>query len=323
MRVGLIRKAKKLTPDAQKMLDLLNEQDASIKLAFNQFLEVMSSDEVIKQINKLITDGNIEAALEIVDQQIIRMSGIIPTSFSSAGAAASLIYNEAIKTPVVGISFDPSDEVAANIMRTQRLQFVQQITDKQRASIRQALTRQFSEGAGPRKTAAAFRDAIGLTANQEQAVTNFRALLESGSKEALNRDLRDRRFDRSIRNAKDKPLTEEQIDRMVDRYRERYRQYRAETIARTESTRVVGAASKEAARQIEEENNIKLDRTWNTTQDGRQRDIHDVMNGQKRGVDDLFIDGDGNLLRFPGDPEAPEETTINCRCVLTVRVASE
>jgi len=33
---------------------------------------------------------------------------------------------------------------------------------------------------------------------------------------------------------------------------------------------------------------------------------------------DYFIDEDGNALRFPGDPEAAPETTINCRCSMAV-----
>jgi hypothetical protein len=65
----------------------------------------------------------------------------------------------------------------------------------------------------------------------------------------------------------------------------------------------------------------RIERVWNSTRDGRVRDFHASMSGQKRKPEDLFRDGHGNLLRYPGDPRAPAETTINCRCGLTFSVA--
>jgi uncharacterized protein with gpF-like domain len=53
---------------------------------------------------------------------------------------------------------------------------------------------------------------------------------------------------------------------------------------------------------------------WRTAEDDRVRDAHVVMDGQTVAMGDFFIDGDGNLLEYPGDFRAPPETTINCRC---------
>lgn len=55
-------------------------------------------------------------------------------------------------------------------------------------------------------------------------------------------------------------------------------------------------------------------KSWLVTQDGREREWHGSMDGQTVGIDEMFIDGLGNELLHPGDPTAPPETVINCRC---------
>ena len=55
---------------------------------------------------------------------------------------------------------------------------------------------------------------------------------------ALTYDLRDHRFDATIRRAQREvvPLSQDRIEKMLGRYRERFIKYRAEVIARTESS---------------------------------------------------------------------------------------
>lgn len=56
-------------------------------------------------------------------------------------------------------------------------------------------------------------------------------------------------------------------------------------------------------------------KTWVTRKDGQVRDTHRLLHGKSVPVADGFV-VDGVLLRFPGDPLAPPELTINCRCRL-------
>jgi SPP1 gp7 family putative phage head morphogenesis protein len=49
---------------------------------------------------------------------------------------------------------------------------------------------------------------------------------------------------------------------------------------------------------------------WSATQDERTRDSHFYLNGEVRNVGEEFAKN----LRFPGDPNAPAEEVINCRC---------
>ena len=210
-------------------------------------------------------------------------------------------------------------------MRQSKLQFIQGFTDAQRLATQQALVMSFQEGGGTAATARAFRDSIGLSQRQVVAVDRYRKLLESGDKAALTRALRDRRFDRTVVNTfnNDKKLTTKQIDTMVDRFREKHLKSRAETIARTEAVRATSIARDEALRQTLESTGIpakNVRRTWVATLDDMVRENHSSMNGQPVGLDETFTDGNGNSLRFPGDPSAPADTVINCRCAITTKI---
>ena len=56
-------------------------------------------------------------------------------------------------------------------------------------------------------------------------------------------------------------------------------------------------------------------KTWLTRRDSRVRSEHQVLHGKSVGLADGFM-ADGAVLRFPGDPIAPVNLTINCRCRL-------
>jgi uncharacterized protein with gpF-like domain len=215
-------------------------------------------------------------------------------------------------------------------MRNATLQFVQALRDQQREVLRVAMTRALSTGLGPLATARTFRDSIGLTTNQYAAVNNYRRLLEEGSAEALARDLRDRRFDRTVRAAltNQTPLSSAQIDRMVDRYRERALQMRSETIARTEMLRTVNEARAEGLQQVLDRTGIpqsRVFRTWRSTPDARTRDTHVEMDGQVvEGMDTPFQSPSGAMMLYPGDSSygAPAAELISCRCVVTIEIKS-
>lgn len=309
--------------EVERMRQLLARRERSIRDTFEQFVKDANSPESVRRINELLEAGDVEAALDFVDSLIVRFANVLPGVYASAGLDAAKRIAEQLGVPSVTVSFDPSDPISAEKIRQNRLEFIRQVTESQRDAIRQAVGEAFEQGAGPRQTARMFRDAIGLTGRQEAAVRNYRRLLEQGSAQALARDLRDKRFDSRVARADEEPLSNQQIDRMVQRYRERYRQFRAETIARTEGVRAMSVGQDEALRQVTEQVDIdpsRVRRVWNRTADARTRDAHDVMQGQEVGLNEPFVDGEGNQLMFPGDPSAPPSTTIQCRCVLTTRL---
>ncbi len=99
-------------------------------------------------------------------------------------------------------------------------------------------------------------------------------------------------------------------DAITDLYSQ-YKTSRAVMIARTEThmATTTGTYLTYEAAGIEK-------KEWLTTIDGREREWHETMNGQIRNIDEPFTSGQGNELMYPGDPSAPANEVINCRCAL-------
>jgi hypothetical protein len=230
-------------------------------------------------------------------------------------------------TSTVGLSFDPELAAAADLMAEADLDFIAEFTDSQREAVRRALVTALRQGKGTQSVARAFRNSIGLTAFQQDAVDNYRGLLENNSAMALDRVLRDRRYDPGLTDAlvADEPLSDARIDAMVDRYASRYLAYRAETIARTETTRVLNQARQQGTEEVVASADIPEDdvvRTWSAVQDNRTRDTHAEMDGQERGLNEPFDSPSGAQLMYPGDPSAPADEVINCRCAVLISFKS-
>lgn len=311
-----------------RLEQLLARQEATVRAAFFRFVREAKSDKVIREVTKLIEVQQIEKALGIVDSYIARLGRAIPSIFTASGdAEAEALARQLARMTNIAIRFDPGNPRASAISRNLSLEFVRDFTERQREATRIALSETLGAGQGPRVAASAFRDSIGLTGSQERAVRNYERLLRMGRSEALDRSIRDRRFDSTVRRAVsgEKALSAEQIDRMVERYRARYLVFRSETIARTESVRAVSEARQEAAKQSVEQTGInpeELERVWMATRDSRTRDTHRSMHGQVRGLEQPFRSPSGALLMFPGDSRAPAAETINCRCTVAIRVKS-
>lgn len=325
-----VAKASRLSEELDRLDALLARQENRIRAAFAEFVRDVKSPRVLAEVAELIERGDIEGALQIVDAYATRMGAVIPRVFQEAAAAEAVVLAGELGrlAPRVAIAFDPTDPAAADLMRRATLEFIREFTDTQRQAVRQAITEALLEGGGPARTARAFRDAIGLTAYQEGIVRRYRRLLERGSLEALDRELRDKRFDSTVRRAarERKPLEPAQVDRMVERYRERMLRKRSEDIAITEGTRVTAEARDEAFRQAAEASGLDLslvDEIWNSTRDQRTRDTHRAMNRQVRPFGVAFDSPSGAKLRFPGDPQAPAAEVIRCRCHKTRRIRQE
>ncbi|WP_019061705.1 phage minor head protein [Streptomyces prunicolor] len=94
---------------------------------------------------------------------------------------------------------------------------------------------------------------------------------------------------------------------------------REERIARTESTRAWNASTLAAAQDLTSPDR-PLVKQWLTRRDTKVRDTHKDVNGQLRLLDEAFAVG-GVAMDYPGDPTAPPQLTVNCRC--TLRLAPE
>ncbi|MCY0957732.1 phage minor head protein [Streptomyces sp. H27-H5] len=91
---------------------------------------------------------------------------------------------------------------------------------------------------------------------------------------------------------------------------------REERIARTESARAWNSATLAAAQALTGPER-PLVKQWLTRHDPLVRDAHDDVDGQLRLLDEPFTVA-GVAMSAPGDPTAPPELVINCRCRLAV-----
>lgn len=152
---------------------------------------------------------------------------------------------KATRKPRIGLTmaFDFLDPQALAFLKAYTFDLIREVTRETRLAVQTILIRAFQQGGHPDVIAREIRDFIGLTVRQAQAVENYRAMLESGNpnqmRQALERSLRDGRFDRTILRTIEEQATlpQARIDRMVERYRERALNYRAVMIARTETIR--------------------------------------------------------------------------------------
>lgn len=310
-----------------RLLELLDEQEDRVRRAFFEFVSVSGESYLMDELVELIERGDWDAAYRILDSYIAQFANVLPEVMSTVGVATAAELAEALPDIAMAIGFDPTNPRAAELAAASRTRLIREFSEKQHEATYQAISRAIREGRGAQAIARAFRASLGLTATQEAWVARFRAQLEGLDRRALDRELRDRRYDRQVVRAieRKRPLTARQIDQMVMRYRARALAMRADTIARTEALSAYSQAREESLRQMLEQTGIdagRVNRIWNRTKDQRTRDWHDSMQGQRRRIGEQFRDGHGNLLLYPGDPDAPAETRINCRCTLSFEVRS-
>lgn len=90
--------------------------------------------------------------------------------------------------------------------------------------------------------------------------------------------------------------------------------FRANTIARTETSNAATFGSLEIARSAEQDIGIVLMKEWLPTLDNRTRDSHRAMAGMQPIPLDEKFSVDGEMLDRPSDPSGSPANIINCRC---------
>ena len=92
---------------------------------------------------------------------------------------------------------------------------------------------------------------------------------------------------------------------------------RAKVIAQTEVNRAYGAGTMAAGVEQARVTGRQLTKRWDTKDDSRVRSPHQEVDGVTVPVWAPFY-VDGVPMQFPGDPSAPPELVINCRCQLHI-----
>lgn len=323
----------------EELAAILVVESAVIRRAFMAFVKVLRSDAVIKRVIARFRARDLAGAVAIIRGEVETFAQVFGKVFTRIANEEVKRINRSTKqerakkpttlgeTKAFNVSFEPGNPEAAKELRRIGLQFVKQFTADQRRLVRRVLSESLKAGEGPLAAARKLKESIGLTDYQQQVVENYRTSLETGSRDALDRVLRDQRFDSTVTRAinTEHILPRPQIERMVKRYAERMVDYRAKTIARTESMRAVSRARHTAWKIAVDQlgkSHFHVRKTWIATLDDRVRDSHADMDHQRvTGMDTPFESGDGELLLYPGDPLASAEETINCRCSVLYNIS--
>ncbi len=307
---------------------LVSRAEPNMREAWESAIAALAGSQTLDVLEALIRAGRVNEILASAENVAARLGRVSTSTYINTGSEIAEELTRSLARQGRGdvvIEFGVSDPNAIRRIQENDLRLVREITTQQRKSIRAVLVDGVERGLNPRQQAQNIQRSIGLTGDQVRAVANYRRLLERGSLEALTRQLRDRRFDPTVRRAKreGRPLTVEQIDRMVERYREKAIKHRVETIARTESLEAVHAGVNDGIRQGIDSGAFtqnQITRVWNTARDEKVRGSHATMHRQIVRGDNPFVSGLGNQLRYPGDPRAPAGDRVNCRCSVGVEL---
>lgn len=324
-------------PEAIRQLErAANQAEPKIARAMREGIQSLQARFSQQEIADMLENQGAEAVVAMMDQDVTNdalqpLSAAIAAAAMTGGETAAQVQETVTgaRGQRVDFVFNTANPRVSEFARTQGSERIREVGNDIRAVTRQVVRDGINRGDNPRTTARRIRESIGLTARQEQSVANYRAALENGDREALNRALRDKRFDRSVLAAidRDRPLSQDQIDRMVERYRARYVKYRSEVVGRTESTRAVQGAQHELMESYVDEGKIareQIRRFWHTAMDERVRSSHrqiPALNADGVGQNEEFQTPLGPLM-YPGDPSGTAANVAMCRCAVFSRVVS-
>jgi len=319
-----LNKETTITDPSIRLRKLIEAAEPRLAALFLVLMKNIKDSFTLDQLADLLEQGRIDEAIERAVRAGTRYASEVQGIIIATGIDTAEFLTKVLDELVV---FNSTSQFTLDQFARDGLRFIRDFTVEMQAAARQAIVDGLVRGLNPREQARNFRNSIGLSARQVDAVNRYRSLLEQNSLEALQRELRDRRFDPTVRRAAatGDPLSTRQIDRMVDRYSERQLRWRSEMIARTEALRAVHAGSQEMYRQAILSGDLDADtllQQWIIAGDNRVRSSHAAMSGQRRPIGEPFLSGNGNSLRFPGDPNAPASDTINCRCTLSTRITN-
>lgn len=318
----------------QSVYALLKKIEPELRAAFLASIRDITDSAVIGEIADAIQAGDIDRA--------VRAVGVEPAAFRPLSAAVESAYEtggvwtaKQFSRPVgsAQVRFDVRNSRAEAWLRDYSSNMVTNITSEQLGLIRSTIFDGMAAGTGPRNialdlvgridpvTGKRTGGIVGLNGPQERALTNARRDLTELNENYFNRELRDKRFDGTVRKAIDSgtPLSQTQIDNISQRYSDNLLQWRGETIARDQSLTALNNSQQEALQQLLDKGNVDQQdvvREWDSARVRRTRETHRDMDGQKVGATEPFTTPSGAKLMFPGDSSlgAPPEETINCHC---------
>lgn len=324
---------------AKALLEMLTKLQAGVDL------EAVAAALKAGDVGKVVS--LIAAATDPISE-----TAVVNAVQDTVWAAGALAATNAGQFTSITFQFNRLNPRLIDWLQGYSLGLIRQIKNDTKEAIRDKLITGMTAGDNPIKVARQIKTEIGLTAKQAKAVANYRKELETfhlksnakayglGNKiDRVNgrqvfkpdadgspldgidlRRLRDFRFDGQLKSAmaSGKPIPPAQIDKMVEAYARKYRQFRAQTIARTEALRATNFGVQDAWRQIIDQGAAPeqlVRRQWIVAKDERLCEICSPIPGMnpKKGVP--FA----QAFATPSGPHMLPPMHPNCRCTVFIR----
>lgn len=312
-----------------------------IAKAFLEALALVADRVDMRSLVKMIEQNDIEGAVRAVGLDPVLFGSLetaVADSYQAGGyAAVATIPATRDRTgQKLDILFNARNPEAESWLKERSSSRVVEIIEEQRMAIREVLTKSMAAGINPVNAATQLVGKIGpngkrqggllgLTRAQQSWVDNYTDELESNSKAALTRNLRDKRFDKRIEKAiaEGKPLDLATRLKMVENYKNRVLKYRANVLGRTEAMTSLHKGQHDGYEQAIEAGQVEaryVRKTWQSAGDTRVRDSHADLNGTTVGFKESFRTKRGFYLRFTCDPRGDASEVIQCRCSTLYRI---
>jgi len=330
---------------AQVYDDLLTRYGREVADAFLEGVNDLTTRAQVERVVVALTAGDIDGAIAALNLDPVafnRMIDAIEASYAAGGAAtADSLPKRDPDGVALLLRFDDRNPRAEAWLRDKSSTLVTRIMDEQRQGIRQALTDGMVRGDNPRRVAldvvgridrATGRrtgGVIGLTPQQERFSRSAADELASGDpaqlRHYLTRELRDRRFDRTIAKAirEETPVPAETASRALVQYKNRLLRYRGELIGKVEVFTALAEARDEAYQQLVDKGRVSpadIVKTWRHFASENPRVQHIAMQGKKARLNQPFVLPDGTTMRFPHDERAPIKHRAGCKCQADYRI---
>lgn len=317
-----------MSPAERRFLVRLNQRAAALSpelrdallAAFRALIAQMKPADLAR----LIERGDIEGAVRLALSDDIMQRAFYPVrerirqgTLANARSALRHVPIRAVSRDII-VAFDPElNPFVREAIGKLQSGAIQYTTGQVRDAFRTAITNGLEAGINPRQVASGLKNVVGLTGHQERIIGNFhRAIRDGDYAKALSYELRDKRFDPTLRRLlrEGKVLSPTQLDEMGNAYRRKFVARNAETMARTaalESQRVGQQMAWREAAASGALGGARVIAVWVATLDARVREEHAAMHHAEREIDGVYRTGES----VPG-----EASPWNCRCTETFKV---
>lgn len=319
-----------LDKDKKTIEELLSNQTKEFRKVVVNYIKDLKSEESYNTIRNFLDQGRTDLVLEYInDQSSLFTNALLLVFLSGATLETALLrpYVHSIpRLKTVALDFDIKAGNSLNILSQLQNQLVTNFSNANTAAYEYLLSEMSGRRLNSDQAARFLINHLGLNRKQIVAIENYRLLLENGSRQALERKLRNPRYDDLVTTAidRDKPLTAIQIDNMVNSYRQRMLQFRIDALSHDQAKSAVEAGRDAAAFQIlamipfQDLIEYEMVKEWRSMRDDdvRATHKHGALDGQVVNQNDWFKSPSGARLKYPRDWTAPLSETANCRCNL-------